>query len=73
MDCVWMWTPGTSVREFRGPGGWRPRCSLGRISRTRPRGSLESVMMEWTVVQQLITLSDAGKAVSDRRAVETCV
>lgn len=38
MLCVETRTPGTSVMELRGPGGWRPCFRDGRRSRTRRRG-----------------------------------
>ena len=37
MERVWTRTPGTSVREFKGPGGYRPISRVGRSSRMRMR------------------------------------
>ncbi|EDN10504.1 predicted protein [Histoplasma mississippiense (nom. inval.)] len=37
MDSVCTSTPGTSVREFRGPAGCRPILRVGRRSRIRGR------------------------------------
>jgi len=36
-DSVWTSTPGTSVKEFLGPVGYRPITIEGMISLIRPR------------------------------------
>jgi len=49
MDWVETRTPGTSVRELRGPGGWRPRVRVGRRSRRRRRRRGEGAGVGWAI------------------------